>query len=65
VASWAILASSNHLLGPGRSVALRMEAGPFTVLGNIVTGPGKVEQSILVNGLDLTPPWAPLNVLQP
>lgn len=56
----AAIASSNYLLGPRDLTALVMrlpDAAPFTVLGNITTGP------IEVNGNPLTPPWAPLNII--
>jgi hypothetical protein len=56
----AAIASSNYLLGPRDITALVLrlpDAAPFTVLGNITTGP------IEVNGNPLTTPWAPLNVI--
>jgi Family of unknown function (DUF6519)/Right handed beta helix region len=56
----AAIASSNYLLGPRDLTALVMrlpDAAPFTVLGNITTGP------IEVNGNPLTPPWVPLNII--
>jgi hypothetical protein len=56
----AAIASSNFLEGPADVPALVLrlpEAAPFTVLGNITSGP------IEVNGATLTPPWAPLNVV--
>ena len=56
----AAIASSNYLQGTANVPALVLqlpEAAPFTVLGNITSGP------IQVNGATLTPPWAPLNVV--
>ena len=56
----AAIASSNYLLGPRDLTALVLrlpDAAPFTVLGNITTGP------IEVNGNPLTTPWAPLNII--
>jgi Right handed beta helix region len=56
----AAIASSNYLQGTANVPTLVLqlpEAAPFTVLGNITSGP------IQVNGATLTPPWAPLNVV--
>ena len=56
----AAIASSNYLEGAPNVPALVLhlpEAGPFTVLGNITSGP------IEINGAALLPPWLPLNVV--
>jgi hypothetical protein len=58
----AAIATSNYLEGSRDMPALVLrlpEAAPFTVLGNITSGP------IEVNGAPLAPPspWAPLNVV--
>jgi hypothetical protein len=61
VAAGAIVASANYLQGPREGVALQLVTanGPFTVIGNISSGP------ITVNGAALPAPWAPLNVIAP
>jgi hypothetical protein len=57
----AIIVSGNYLEGAPRVPAMRLELlpenGPFTVLGNITSG------EILINGVPLSAPWAPLNVV--
>jgi hypothetical protein len=56
----AAIASSNYLQGQAQNIALDLhlpETGPFTVVGNITSGP------IRVNTKDLLSPWAPLNVI--
>ncbi|HUI06052.1 MAG TPA: DUF6519 domain-containing protein [Verrucomicrobiae bacterium] len=56
----AVVASGNYLEGPANSPALTLRlnpgTGPFTVLGNITSGP------ISVNGEALPAAWAALNV---
>jgi hypothetical protein len=56
----AAIASSNYLQGEAQNIALDLhlpETGPFTVVGNITSGP------IRINNHELPPPWAPLNVI--
>jgi len=56
----AAIASSNYLEGTSGVPALVLQlpnAAPFTVLGNITSGP------IEINGAALTLPWASLNVV--
>ena len=60
LAAGAAIASNNYLNGPIKSLGLDLElpaGGPFTVLGNISSGP------IEVDGAALPPPWQPLNVI--
>ena len=59
LAAGAAVASNNYLDGPPKSLALSMElptGAPFTVLGNIASGP------IEVDGAALPPPWQALNI---
>lgn len=56
----AAIASSNYLEGPANVPALVLrlpDASPFTMLGNITSGP------IEINGVALASPWASLNVV--
>jgi hypothetical protein len=55
----AAIVDGNYLVGPddSRSVLLTARDVPYTVVGNITSGP------IEVNGAALGNPWAPLNVI--
>lgn len=59
VAAGAVIANANYLEGPKGNTALivQVPTGPFTIVGNIVSG------SIQANGSPLDAPWAPLNVI--
>lgn len=61
ISAGALIASANYLQGPKNAVAMRAQVpqGPFTVLGNIASGP------IQVNGVALGAPWGPLNAIAP
>jgi hypothetical protein len=50
-----VIADANHVVVFRRQIAIRIHAGPCTVLGNITTGP------IDFNGALLGPPWDALN----
>jgi hypothetical protein len=50
-----VIADANHVVVFRRQIAIRIHAGPCTVLGNITTGP------IEFNGALLGPPWDALN----
>jgi hypothetical protein len=59
IAAGAVVAGNNYLRGPLKGTALELQlvaGGPFTVVGNIASGP------IEVNGAGLAAPWQPLNV---
>lgn len=61
----AVIANANYLEGTAKMVALTLqlpEAGPFTILGNITSGPIQITQGTAPPS-DLQPPWAPLNVV--
>ncbi len=50
-----VIADANHVVVFRQQIAIRIHAGPCTVLGNITTGP------IEFNGALLGPPWDALN----
>ena len=50
-----VIADANHVVVSRRQIAIKIQAGPCTVLGNITTGP------IEFNGAPLVPPWSGLN----
>jgi hypothetical protein len=50
-----VVADANHVVVFRRQTAIRIQAGPCTVLGNVTTGP------IELNGAVLGPPWDALN----
>jgi hypothetical protein len=50
-----VVANANHVVVAPRQIAIRIHAGPCTVLGNVTTGP------IELNGAALGPPWDALN----
>jgi len=50
-----VIADANHVVAARRRVAMRIQAGPCTVLGNVTRGP------IELNGAVLGPPWDALN----
>ena len=49
-------AATNRLIDPGHMITLDLRGNPLAVLGNLTTGP------IRVNGSALTPPWNALNI---
>jgi hypothetical protein len=50
-----VIANANQVVVYRRQIAIKIQAGPCTVLGNVTTGP------IILNNATLGPPWDVLN----
>jgi hypothetical protein len=61
ISAGTIIATGNYLEGPAGVAAMKLQAPgrPFTVVGNVTSGP------IQVNGAPLAAPWEALNVISP